>query len=77
MTSSTPASKPQNQPPALASPSLASAPSTGKPWWRRWSEPIVVATVVIALIMGAAAGFQSIKGDIHASEARVHEEVRT
>ncbi|MXW39976.1 MAG: hypothetical protein F4Z75_02235, partial [Synechococcus sp. SB0668_bin_15] len=55
--------------------------SARKPWWRRWSEPIVVATIfgslIAVFVMSGAAGFQSIKGDIHASEARVHEEVRT
>ncbi|MXZ82909.1 MAG: hypothetical protein F4Z10_04325, partial [Synechococcus sp. SB0666_bin_14] len=84
MTSSTPASKSQEQrqPSAVGSPSAGAVPgSDRKPWWRRWSEPIVVATVfgslIAVFVMSGAAGFQSIKGDIHASEARVHEEVST
>ncbi|MYF36509.1 MAG: hypothetical protein F4226_06920 [Synechococcus sp. SB0678_bin_12] len=80
MTTSQSGSKSQDQPPAKAAPSPA-----GKPWWRRWSEPVVVATVVASLtaaliaafVMVAAAGFQSVKGDVRDSEARVHEEVRT
>ena len=86
MTTSQSGSRSQDQPPAKAYPSPgADGKPGGKPWWRRWSDPVVVATVVASLtaaliaafVMVAAAGFQSVKGDVRDSEARVHEEVRT
>ena len=85
MTTSRSASRSQDQPPAKASLSPAAVSTAGKPagkpWWRRWSDPVVVATVVASLtaafVMVAAAGFQSVKGDVRDSEARLHEEVRT
>jgi len=36
MTSGTPTSKPEQQPPAVA------APVGPKPWWHRWFEPTVM-----------------------------------
>ena len=72
MTSGTPTSKSEQQTPAVAAP-VGLKPE--KPWWRRWMEPILVVTIVAALltalVTGGAVAFQSLKGDIHASEARV------
>ena len=74
MTSSTPTSKSKSeqQTPAVAAP-VGLKPE--KLWWRRWMEPILVVTIVAALltalVTGGAVAFQSLKGDIHASEARV------
>ena len=55
-------------------------PVRQKPWWRRWLEPIVPVTIIIALltalVTGGVAVFQSVKGDINTAEARLHEEVR-
>ena len=49
------------------------------PWWRRWLEPVVavaiVTVLVMALVMLGVAGFQSLKGDIAASEARQTEAI--
>ena len=74
MTSSTPTSKSGQRPPAMA------IPVRQKPWWRRWLEPIVPVTIIIALltalVTGGVAVFQSVKGDINTAEARLHEEVR-
>ena len=72
MTSSTPTSKPEQQTPAVAAPV---EPKPQKPWWRRWVEPILAVTIIAALltdlVTGGSVAFQSLKGDIHASEARV------
>ena len=55
-------------------------PVRQKPWWRRWLEPIVPVTIIIALltalVTSGVAVFQSVKGDINTAEARLHEEVR-
>ena len=76
MTSSTPTSKPQQQTPATAAPV---EPKPQKPWWRPWLEPILVVTIVIALfttlVSGGVVMFQSLKGDIVASETRVSERI--
>ena len=64
MTSNPLASKSQDQPPAKAAPLPAAVPTAAKPaakpWWRRWSDPVVVATAIVAfiaaLVMVAAAG---------------------
>ena len=37
----------------------------------------VVASLIIAFVMVAAAGFQSVKGGVRASEARLHEAIQT
>ena len=37
----------------------------------------LTAALIAAFVMVAAAGFQSVKGDVRDSEARLHEEVRT
>ena len=72
MTSGTPTSKPEQQTPAVAAPV---GPKPEKPWWRRWMEPILAVTIIAALltalVTGGAVAFQSLKGDIHASETRV------
>ena len=69
MTSSTPTSKSEQQTTARA------LPGGKTPWWRRWLEPILVVTIiaalVTALVTGGSMAFQSLKGDIHASEARI------
>ena len=50
------------------------------PWWRRWLEPVVavaiVTVLVMALVMLGVAGFQSLKGDISASEARQRQDLK-
>lgn len=72
MTSGTPTSKSEQQTPAVAAPV---GPKPEKPWWRRWMEPILAVTIIAALltalVTGGVVAFQSLKGDIHASEARV------
>lgn len=72
MTSGTPTSKSEQQTPAVAAPVR---PKPEKPWWRRWMEPILAVTIIAALltalVTGGVVAFQSLKGDIHASEARV------
>ncbi len=72
MTSGTPTSKSEQQTPAVAAPV---GPQPEKPWWRRWMEPILAVTIIAALltalVTGGVVAFQSLKGDIHASEARV------
>ena len=54
-------------------------PGRRTPWWRRWLEPMVVVTIIIALLTALAtsgvAVFQSVKGDIRAAETRVSERV--
>ena len=69
MTSSTPGSKSEQQTTARG------LPGGKTPWWRRWLEPILVVTIiaalVTALVTGGSMAFQSLKGDIHASEARI------
>ena len=69
MTSSTPGSKSEQQTTA------GGLPGGKTPWWRRWLEPILVVTIiaalVTALVTGGSMAFQSLKGDIHASEARI------
>ena len=69
MTSSTPTSKSEQRTTARA------LPGGKTPWWRRWLEPILVVTIiaalVTALVTGGSMAFQSLKGDIHASEARI------
>ena len=80
MTSSTPASSPKEQSPAKAAPSAVQTPSPLLWWRQRWLEPIVVATVIISLVTALATGvvaeFQSVKGEIQASEARVTERIQ-
>ena len=65
----------------MAAPSPGAVPTAATPWWRRWSEPIVVVTVIVSLVAALAAGavaeFSSVKADVHASEARIHEDIRT
>ncbi|MCY4332714.1 MAG: hypothetical protein OXC96_09520 [Cyanobacteria bacterium MAG CAR1_bin_15] len=82
MTSASPASNPSNpkdHPPVKAAPSVAATPWTA--WRRRWLEPIVVVTIIIAwattLATGVMAEFRSVKTDIQTSEARLHEEIQT
>ena len=74
MTSGTPTSQPEDQARTGAAPSVLVS------WRRRWLEPVVVATIVIALvstlIMGWMTMFQSLKEDIHSSEARLMEAVK-
>ena len=69
MTSSTPTSKSEQQTTARA------LPGGKTPWWRRWLEPILVVTIIAALltalVTGGSMAFQSLKGDIHASETRI------
>ena len=76
MTSSTPTSKPGQQTPDTAAPV---EPKPQKPWWRPWLEPILVVTIIIALfttlVSGGVVMFQSLKGDIVASETRVSERI--
>ena len=76
MTSSTPTSKPQQQTPAVTA---SVEPKPQKPWWRPWLEPILVVTIIIALfttlVSGGVVMFQSLKGDIVASETRVSERI--
>ena len=66
-----PTSKPGQQTPAKA----GSLPGRKMPWWRRWVEPILAVTIIAALltalVTGGSVTFQSLKGDIHASEARI------
>ena len=49
------------------------------PWWRRWLEPVVAVAIVTALVMAlvmlGVVGFQPLKGDIAASEARQTEAI--
>ena len=74
MTSGTPTSQPEDQTRTGAAPSVLVS------WRRRWLEPVVVATIVIALvstlIMGWMTMFQSLKEDIHSSEAGLMEAVK-
>ena len=76
MTSSTPASNPEQQPPAASDVPLRPAR-----WWQRWLEPVVSVTIIIgllaALVAGGIAVFQSVKSDVNAAENRVHEEIRS
>ena len=71
MASSTPTSKPGQQTPAKA----GSLPGRKMPWWQRWVEPILAVTIIAALltalVTGGSMAFQSLKGDIQASEARI------
>ena len=70
MTSSTPTSKSEQQLPAMAVP-------VGQPsWWRRWLEPILVVTIIVALftavVTGGVAMFQSVKGDLHSVKGDIN-----
>jgi len=50
------------------------------PWWRQWGEPAIaspiITALVIALVSIGVVGFQSLKGDIRDTEARLREEIR-
>ena len=77
---STPTSKPEQQIPAVA------APVGQALGWRRWLEPILVATIIVALltalVSGGVAMFQSVKDDLRsvrndivAAETRLDERI--
>ena len=55
-------------------------PAAVEPWWRPWLGPAVAATIisalVIALVTVGVAGFNSLKGDIRASETRLREDMK-
>jgi len=70
--------QPQGSTPCQGDPFSSATPWTA--WRRRWLEPIVVVTIIIALATTLATGvmaeFRSVKTDIQTSEARLREEIQ-
>ena len=50
-----------------------------EPWWRRWLEPVVVVTIISALLVALVTvgmmAFQSLKGDLRDVDANLRETI--
>ena len=50
-----------------------------EPWWRRWLEPVVVVTIISALLVALVTvgmmAFQSLKGDLRDVDANLRQTI--
>ena len=76
MASSTPTSKSEQQLPTEQQLPAMAVPVGQPSWWRRWLEPILVVTIIVALftavVTGGVAMFQSVKGDLHSVKGDIN-----